>query len=205
MPPAVAEDGLRVVRVGTGLVAITVKLTALEVPPPGVGLKTVMGKVPAEAISAVAMVAVSCVVLTKLVGRSAPFQRTTEPLMKLLPFAVRVKPAPEQARSMARSQLSTGTGLFPPPPVIVKVFAAEIPPARRGCEDRHLRHSGSRHVRRGDGRCQLRRADEAGRPVGSVPAHDRTVDEVAAVRREGEGDPPAVAEDGLRVVRVGKG
>ena len=62
MPPAVAEDGLRVVRVGTGL--LTVKLTALEVPPPGVGLKTVTGKVPAEAISAAVMAAVSWVGLT---------------------------------------------------------------------------------------------------------------------------------------------
>ena len=36
----------------------------LEVPPPGVGLKTVTGKVPAEAISAAVMAAVSWVGLT---------------------------------------------------------------------------------------------------------------------------------------------
>ena len=50
-PPAVAEEGLKLVVVGTGLGAMIVKLWALEVPPPGVGLKTVTLAVPAEAMS----------------------------------------------------------------------------------------------------------------------------------------------------------
>ena len=63
-PPAVAEEGLRLVVVGTGLGAMIVKLWALEVPPPGVGLKTVTLAVPAEAMSAARIEAVSWVALT---------------------------------------------------------------------------------------------------------------------------------------------
>ena len=90
-PPAVADEGLRLVSVGTGLAALMVKVSALEVPPPGVGLKTVTEAVPAVAMSAAVMAAVSWVDEPKVVVRFAPFQRTTEPLMKLVPVTVRVK------------------------------------------------------------------------------------------------------------------
>jgi hypothetical protein len=56
-PPAVAVLGLRLVVVGTGLV--TVKVWALEVPPAGVGLTTVTEAVPAAAMSAAVIAAVS--------------------------------------------------------------------------------------------------------------------------------------------------
>jgi hypothetical protein len=64
VPPAVAEEGLKLVVVGTGLGAMIVKVWALEVPPPGVGLKTVTLAVPAEAMSAARIEAVSWVALT---------------------------------------------------------------------------------------------------------------------------------------------
>ena len=54
--PAVLVVGLMLVAVGIGL--STVRLPAAEAPPPGVGLKTVMGKIPAATTSA----AVSCAV-----------------------------------------------------------------------------------------------------------------------------------------------
>ena len=38
--PAVADGGERLVTAGSGLLAVTVKLTLLEVPPPGAGLVT---------------------------------------------------------------------------------------------------------------------------------------------------------------------
>jgi hypothetical protein len=63
-PPAVADEGLRLLRVGTGLAATIVNATPPEVPPPGVGLKTVTEAVPAVAISAAVIAAVSWVALT---------------------------------------------------------------------------------------------------------------------------------------------
>src|SRR4029077_418429 len=90
-PPAAALVGDSDVSVGAGL--LTVNVTAAEVPPPGVGEKTVTEGVPAVAISAAVMAAVSCVLLTKVVVRLLPFQRTTEPDTKLVPVAVRVKAA----------------------------------------------------------------------------------------------------------------
>ena len=61
-------------------------------PPPGPGLKTVNDAVVAEARSAVRIEAVSCVLLTKTVVRSAAFQRTVELLTKPEPRMVIVKP-----------------------------------------------------------------------------------------------------------------
>jgi hypothetical protein len=47
-------------------------------PPPGAGLKTETWAVPATARSAAEMAARNCVLLTKVVTRSAPFQRTID-------------------------------------------------------------------------------------------------------------------------------
>jgi len=60
--PTVLDAGSIEVVVGAGL--LTVNVWAFEVPPPGVGLKTVMSKVPAVVRSEVRMVAVICVELT---------------------------------------------------------------------------------------------------------------------------------------------
>ena len=60
-PPGAAEVGLMLVVAGTGLVAVLiVKVWALEVPPPGVGLNTVTEAVPVLATSADGTVAVNC-------------------------------------------------------------------------------------------------------------------------------------------------
>jgi len=50
--------------------------------------------VPAFDMSLAGISAVSLLRLTKVVGRSAPFQRTTESSVKLLPLTVRVKAGP---------------------------------------------------------------------------------------------------------------
>ena len=62
-PPAVAEEGLRLDTVGTGLTTtgLILKVWAVEVPPPGVGLNTITEAVPAAAISEAGMRAASCV------------------------------------------------------------------------------------------------------------------------------------------------
>src|ERR1700682_3916178 len=49
-----------------------------DVPPPGDGVSTATCATPADRMSAAAIVARICVVLTKVVGRLAPFQRTIE-------------------------------------------------------------------------------------------------------------------------------
>ena len=61
-PPAVAEDGLRLVVNGTGLLAALIKkVWLLDVPPPGAGLNTVTVAVPADTMSAAWIAAVSWV------------------------------------------------------------------------------------------------------------------------------------------------
>jgi hypothetical protein len=55
-------------------------------------LDTVIDADPAEAISEYGMAAVSCVELTNAVPRAEPFQSTTEPFTKFVPFTVRVNP-----------------------------------------------------------------------------------------------------------------
>ena len=57
-PPAWAEGGLRLLIDGTGLEEpLIVKVLALDVPPPGPGLKTVTLAVPGVAISLAGMLA----------------------------------------------------------------------------------------------------------------------------------------------------
>lgn len=113
--------GAIVLRTGTGLLIVNVR--AAEVPPPGVGLKTVTNAVPADARFPDGTVAVSEVLEPKVVAKSAPFQRTTE--LELNPVPVRVienEPEPATAE-FGLSNVSVGTGL-----VIVKGRLGEIPP-----------------------------------------------------------------------------
>src|SRR3989338_4433394 len=104
-----------------------VKVSAVEVPPPGVALNTVTKADPALAMSAARMAAVSCPLLTKVVVRLDPFQRTTEPVTKFEPFTVSVKAAPPALALVGESELTAGTGLF-----ILKVRELEVPPPGAG-------------------------------------------------------------------------
>ena len=83
--PAAAVAGLRLVIVGAGFVDLIVNETALEVPPPGAGLRTVTLAVPVVTISVAGIKAVSCVPLTNVVVRLEPFHRTIEPFTKSVP------------------------------------------------------------------------------------------------------------------------
>jgi hypothetical protein len=91
--------------------AVTLRVAALDTPPPGVGLKTVMLNVPAFATSAAEILAVSCVPLTKVVVRSAPFQRTIDPLTNPVPFTVKVKAAAPRERIDGEIVDIVGAGL----------------------------------------------------------------------------------------------
>src|SRR5882762_5030078 len=123
--PADVLVGDRAARVGDEL--FTVNVCAAEVPPPGAGVTTVTDAVAAAARSEAGIAAVSCVALTKVVVRVAPFQRTLEPLTKLLPFRVRVKAAPPTLALEGESDVSEGAGV-----VIVNVWAPEVPPSTPG-------------------------------------------------------------------------
>ena len=63
-PPAVALLGASEEIAGTGLLLLIVKVAALDVPPPGLGLTTVTLAVPALVMSAAGTWAVSLVALT---------------------------------------------------------------------------------------------------------------------------------------------
>ena len=98
----------------------------MEVPPPGAGLKTVTLAVPAVAMSAARIEAVSWVEEPYVVVRFVPFHLTTEPEMKLVPFTVRVKPAPPAVADVGLRLVVVGTGLSGT--LIVKVWELEVPP-----------------------------------------------------------------------------
>src|SRR5262249_58557921 len=93
-PPATAVLGDRLVSNGAGLFVVIVNVRALDGPPPGAGLTTVTGGVPATAMSLAAIAAVTWPVFTKVVVRGEPFHCTTELEMKLLPFTVKMTADP---------------------------------------------------------------------------------------------------------------
>src|SRR5439155_6644504 len=123
--PAIALVGRMPVSVGIGL--LTVSTLVFEIPPPGRGLKTVIAGVPAVATSAAVSCAVTCVVLTKLVVRSLPLKRTTEPLIKFMPLTVSENAASPAILLAGKRLEMNGKGLL-----TVKVLGADGPPPGAG-------------------------------------------------------------------------
>jgi hypothetical protein len=105
-----------------------VNVAAAEVPPDGGGVKTVTNALPAETTSVLAIEAVSCVALTTVVGRSAPFHRTVEVETKLVPLTVSVKPALPAAIDEGESELMAGAVLPIDWTVTVGLVAARVNP-----------------------------------------------------------------------------
>src|SRR3990170_915655 len=95
---------------------------ALETPPSG--LSTVTGIVPGAAMSAARIFARSWVADTKMVERSEPFHRTFAPETKLLPLTVRVKAAPPAVAEEGLRPVTVGAG-----PHTTKFMALETPPS----------------------------------------------------------------------------
>jgi hypothetical protein len=108
--PPLTDDGEHTTAV---LVARrTEKICEFDPPPPGDGLKTVMGKSPAADRSPTRMLAVSCPALTNVVVRLDPLKRTTdEPDTKLLPFTVSVNAASPTLFDVGEMLVVAGTGL----------------------------------------------------------------------------------------------
>jgi hypothetical protein len=121
-PPAAVDEGVILMRAGTGL--LMVKVRALEVPPPGAGLKTVTLAVPPDMISEAGITAVSCVAETYVVARAAPFHQATEFGTKPLPDRVMVKDASPAVADGGEMPVRTGTGLGFWVPDIVNPFKA---------------------------------------------------------------------------------
>jgi hypothetical protein len=109
-PPAEAELGFKDVTVGEGLPMV--KVSTLDVPPPGVGVETVTVAVPLAAMSAAVMAACSWVVDPKVVGRALPFQFTVESEIKFVPLTVSVKLALPTGAELGLSDATVGTGLL---------------------------------------------------------------------------------------------
>jgi hypothetical protein len=137
-PPAVAELGLRLVIVGVGL--LTENDSAPDKPPPGAGLNTVTLAVPAVAMSAAVIDAVSTLELVYIVARFEPFQRTSASLTKLAPFTVRVKAEQPAVAELGLRLVIVGVGLLtvndstpdkPPPGVGLNTVTLAVPPVAR--------------------------------------------------------------------------
>ena len=107
-PPTITVAGESEFKTATGL--LTVKVAVLDEPPPGAGLVTWTGAVPAVAMFAAGTEAVSCEALTKVVARLLPFQLTTEPDTKFDPFTVRVKAGPPAVAAVGESVVIAGVG-----------------------------------------------------------------------------------------------
>src|SRR5438034_7724023 len=110
-----------------GTALLTVNVSAPEVPPPGVGEKTVRDAVPAVAMSPAVIAACNWVLLTNVVTRAPLFHCTTDPLTKFVPFTVRVKAAAPAVALPGVSEPIVGTGLL-----MAIVSAAGVPPPGLG-------------------------------------------------------------------------
>jgi hypothetical protein len=123
--PASALVGEIVVIAGAGFV--TVKIAAVDVPPPGVGLVTVTLSVPAVAICGAAIAAVIWVALTNVVVAAVPLKLTVAPFTNPVPFTVNVNAAPPSTVLDGDSVVIVGSGF-----VTEKLTGEEAPPPGAG-------------------------------------------------------------------------
>ena len=107
-------------------VAKIVNGITFDVPPPGVGVDTVTGTLPAVAISAAEMDALIPVVPTYCVVRLLPFHCTTEQGNKLPPFTVSRNAFPPAVALGGASDVIAGAGKPVVGAVMVKVRELEL-------------------------------------------------------------------------------
>src|SRR6266508_3619436 len=110
-----------------GFGRVMLRFLSFERRPPGAGLNTVIFDPPAAAMSAAGIAALSCVLVRKVVGRSAPFHRTVEPFRKFDPNKVRLNPGLPAAIWFGLIPEIEGTGLFGG--VTAKVNTFEMKPS----------------------------------------------------------------------------
>jgi hypothetical protein len=133
-----AAAGVVVIVIGLGLTvivnvpvfALTVKLTELEDPPPGLGFVTNTIGVPAAAMALAGMETMICVAVTEVGTSPALVPKVTfELLMKFVPLIVSVNAAPPAVALVGEIVVTVGTGLLVAP-VMVKATAAEALPVK---------------------------------------------------------------------------
>ena len=122
LPAVAAATAPDTVKLG-GAAAFIVKFTVLDVPPPE-GLVTVTPTVPAVAICAAVMAAVTCVALTNVVTGVFVPKLTVAPVTKLVPFTVNVNPADPAVTDVGAIVVIVG------PLVTVTVAAGEAADAK---------------------------------------------------------------------------
>src|SRR6266850_1973300 len=203
-PPAVADVGLRLVVVGTGLVAaVIVNVCAFDVPPPGAGLNTVTCAVPGLAMSESGIEALTCEDETNVVGRFEPFHRTIDPGMKLLPFTVSVNAGPPAVADVGLRLVVVGTGLVAA--VIVNVCAFDVPPPGAGLNTVTSAVPG---LAMSVSEIEALTCDDETNAVGRLELFHRTIDpgmKLLPFTVSVNAGPPALADVGLRLVVVGTG
>jgi len=98
-----------------------------------------------------------------VVVRLAPFQRTIDPVMKLVPFTVRVNAGPPAVAEVGLKLVVVGTGL----PVNGEGLSVRGPPPGRD-EHGHRRRAGRGDVAGRDRGGELSGGDEGGGAIGAV-------------------------------------
>jgi hypothetical protein len=111
---------------------VMLKVSAFDMPPPGVGLVTVTGTLSAFAIALAGIVAITCVALAKVVVSATPLKLTTELLIKFDPVTVNVNPADPAVALAGFSSVIAGTGLLTTAGLMVKLSEFEAPPPGEG-------------------------------------------------------------------------
>src|SRR5207247_1311244 len=109
---AMLPDGVTSVAAPGGTALLTVNVSAPEVPPPGVGEKTVRDAVPAVAMSPAVIAACNWVLLTNVVTRAPLVHCTTDPLTKFVPFTVSVKIGRAAGTEIGVTETLVGTELL---------------------------------------------------------------------------------------------
>ena len=132
--PTVAVLGVIEVTVTVGLA--TVNAIRVDGPPPGRGFETSIGTVPDAASDACGTTAVSCVLLTNVVGRTAVPKSAVEPDTKPVPVIVTDVAAAPMSAALGAIDVSVATGLLtenwsglvvPPPGAEVETVIACSP------------------------------------------------------------------------------
>src|SRR5262245_4536434 len=89
----------------------TDRTAALEAPPPGTGLLATIRATPSTAMLLAGTATCSCVSLTNVVGRTAPFHVTEAPETNADPETVRLRSGPPGRTTLGMNCVICGTGL----------------------------------------------------------------------------------------------